>query len=29
VVFIHPAIGHTDPFHLTPSVGGAGLFAGG
>ncbi len=28
-VLVHPAIGYTDPFHLSPAVGGAGLFAAG
>jgi hypothetical protein len=28
-VFVHPAIGYTDPLHLAPAVGGAGLFAAG
>lgn len=26
-IFVHPAIGYTDPWHLTPAVGGALLFA--
>lgn len=28
-VLVHPAVGYTDPFHLSPAVGGAGLFAAG
>ena len=28
-VFVHPAIGYTDPWHLAPAVAGAGMFLAG